>query len=385
MNHELSVQAEINRQNAQRQRYFTLVGLPILVYLLINEIGHFLSTPAELTRHFGVVALQPELFGYVMAFRVVTILTIIGFAIWAWRYRKRAESLYWPTTLFVLSIGILLSATAVLALNINLSTDIFLLGLFLFCALFLMPAWLALSFCIGCTLVYVGGGLWLLADAPPSFRSGLVVNCSIMAGLGLVVCLQNYRSKHAELSALKMLDQDNRSLLQAKQAIEYSSSLDSLTGVFNRGALDHDLAAMASNRDHFALAMIDIDFFKPYNDHFGHRAGDQALKRVADALVASLSRSGDRVYRYGGEEFVVLLPHTPLQGAIITLERLRSAVEKLAMEHPTRSDQAGAITISAGVAHSREAGFETAIDLADRRLYQSKADGRNRVTGSGQD
>lgn len=377
-----AVRAEINRQNWVRQRIFTLIALPILVYLLISEIRHFQSTPDVLATYFGLTALDPGLFGLVILFRIATIAVIVVFGVWSWRCRKHAEALYWPTTLFIVTTGALLSATAVMALHINLSADIFLLGLFVFCALFFMPVGLALTFCIGCTLIYVGGGLWLLDNAPPSFRAGLAVNCGIMAGLALVVCFQNYRSKHAELTALQLLNQDNRNLIEAKQAIEHASSRDSLTGVFNRGALDHDLAVMAANRDHFALAMVDIDFFKPYNDHFGHRAGDTALKKVAATLADQLSRSGDRVYRYGGEEFVVLLPHTPIQGAVITLERLRSAIEALALDFPTRPDQAGVITISAGVAHSHESGFDSVIDLADRRLYASKAAGRNCTTGA---
>ncbi len=385
MNYSRSVRAEINRQNWVRQRNFTLVGLPILFYLLITEIRYARAPASDLSAHFGVAMLDPGWFNVVVLFRLVTIAAIILFAIWSWCLRKRPEALDWPTMLFILITGALLSATAVLALNINLSADIFLLGLFIFCALFFMPAWLAWTFCISCTLIYVGGGLWLIENVPPSFRIGLLVNSSIMAGLGLVVCLQNYRSKHAELTALYLLNQDNRNLLAAKQAIEKSSSRDSLTGIFNRGALDNDLAVMASNRDHFALAMVDIDFFKSYNDDHGHSKGDMALKQVARTLVNSLNRSGDRVYRYGGEEFVVLLPHTPLEGAIITLEKLRSAVETVAIAHPARPDGLGIVTISAGVAHSQEAGFDAVLDLADKRLYNSKDRGRNAITSQERD
>lgn len=383
MNHEKAVQAEINRQNWVRQRNFTLIALPILAYLLISEFRHFRTLPEDLAAHFGVAELDPGLFGTVIAFRMISIAVIIVFGFWSWTQHRQPAALYWPTTLFILTSGALFSATAVLALNFNLSSDIFLLGVFVFCALFFMPFWLALTFCLSCSLIYVGGGLWILDDAPASFRIGMVVNCGIMTGLVVLVCLQNYRSKHAELTALQLLSQDNRNLIESNQAIEYSSSIDSLTGVYNRGALDHDLSAMAVNRDHFALAMIDIDYFKPYNDNLGHRAGDTALRQVATTLVDALSRSDDRVYRYGGEEFVVLLPHTPLPGAIVTIERLRAAIEAQAIHHTTRPDQRDVLTISAGVAHSNESSPATVIDLADRRLYLSKAGGRNCVVGAG--
>ncbi|MFU8833100.1 MAG: GGDEF domain-containing protein, partial [Wenzhouxiangella sp.] len=352
MNPTRAVRAEINRQNWVRQRNFTLVALPILLYLLVNEIRHARTSATDLSAHFGTVALDPGFFNVVVLFRVVTIIALVLFGVWSWCLRRRTAALRWPTQLFILVIGALLSATAILALKISLSIDIFLLGLFVFCALFFMPAWLAWTFCIGCTSIYVGGALWLIEIEQPSFRHGLIVNSTIMAALGLVVCLQNYRSKHSELIALQLLNQDNRNLVAANEAIELSSNLDSLTGLFNRGALETDLAAMAANNDHFALGMIDIDYFKPYNDNYGHQMGDTALKRVARALVDSLNRSGDRVYRYGGEEFVVLLPHTPLEGAVITLEKLRSAVEAIALTHPGRPDGNVHVTISAGIAHS---------------------------------
>lgn len=381
----LSVQGEINGQNQVRQRNLVLVGLPILAYIAAGEWSNLHKSTAELQAHFGSETVTPELFAVVFGMRVALMLLMVGMGFWGWTLREQPERLFWPTTLFTLLTGGLLSAIAALALQINLSLDIFLLGLFVYCAFFLMSPLVAALFCFGSLGIYLAMASVSLGDTAPAFRLGLLVNGGIMAGLAFVVCLQNYRSRRAELTALTMLSADNLDLQEAKRAIELTSATDSLTGVLNRRSLDHDLAMLRSRADHYALAMVDLDHFKCYNDHYGHQAGDQALKSVAGALEAAVSRSGDKVYRYGGEEFVVLLPHTPLEGAAVAIERLREAVERLAIAHEHRPDDSRIVTISAGVAHSSEQGFDAALDLADQRLYAGKAAGRNRVDVGGQD
>jgi diguanylate cyclase (GGDEF)-like protein len=155
---------------------------------------------------------------------------------------------------------------------------------------------------------------------------------------------------------------------------------DSLTDLGNRRRLDEELAVLIARTERyghrFALCMFDIDHFKQLNDTAGHLAGDQALRNVADALRSAL-RSGDSLYRYGGEEFVVTLPGQSSDGAMLAAERLRSAVEAMALPHPA----GGSVTISAGVAVAEPAGI-TATELlaaADVALYRAKEQGRNRV------
>lgn len=374
-----SVEGEISRQNQIRQRNLILVGLPILAYVAVGELTHLQMSVAELQAHFGSETVTPELFNSVLWMRGVLMVLILILGLWSWRLRDRPEKLYWPTTLFTLLTGGLLSAIAALALQINLSLDIFLIGLFVYCALFFMPPVVAAVFCFGSLGIYLIGAAQVLPDVAPAFRSSLFVNGGIMSVLAFIVCVQNYRSKHAELSALTMLSFDNRDLQEAKRAIEITSATDSLTGLLNRRSLDHDLKVFRNKNDHFALAMVDLDHFKPYNDHYGHQAGDRTLRVVARALEDTVSRWGDKVYRYGGEEFVVLLPHTPLEGASVAIEKLRAAVEQLAIEHDKRPDDSRIVTISAGIAHTTEKGFDAVIDLADKRLYAGKAAGRNRI------
>jgi diguanylate cyclase (GGDEF)-like protein len=155
---------------------------------------------------------------------------------------------------------------------------------------------------------------------------------------------------------------------------------DALTGIGNRLRLAEDIVALCGRVDRYGHAycvvLLDVDRFKGYNDGAGHRSGDEVLRAVAEALAATI-RSGDTLYRYGGEEFLVLLPEQSLEGATLAAERLRAAVEALGLEHP----EGGAVTVSAGVAGlgSPACTPEQLFELADRALYRAKSEGRNRV------
>jgi two-component system chemotaxis response regulator CheY len=155
---------------------------------------------------------------------------------------------------------------------------------------------------------------------------------------------------------------------------------DPLTGVGNRLRLAEDLEALCGRvvryGHAYCVALFDVDRFKNFNDGAGHLAGDDVLRAVATAL-AETTRSGDTLYRYGGEEFLVLLPEQTLDGAALAAERLRAAVEALGLEHP----DAGPVTVSAGVAGlgSSTCSPEQLFELADRALYRAKDGGRNRV------
>ena len=162
------------------------------------------------------------------------------------------------------------------------------------------------------------------------------------------------------------------------------SNADPLTGVFNRRFFDDyfssEIARAARFRGRMAVAMIDVDWFKQFNDRFGHAAGDIALKKVARALQLAVRRS-DLVARYGGEEFVVLLRETDAEQALERVEQIRQAVQSEA--HQIGDARPVHITVSAGVACWPQDG-STVGDLvatADRRLFEAKDAGRNRVIG----
>ncbi|HTX58431.1 MAG TPA: diguanylate cyclase [Verrucomicrobiae bacterium] len=171
------------------------------------------------------------------------------------------------------------------------------------------------------------------------------------------------------------------------ERLERLALTDSLTTVSNRRAFDQVLAREWSrarrNGSPLALLMLDIDHFKLYNDAYGHRAGDQCLRSVAAAASSCLRRPGDFFGRYGGEEFVALLPETGLDGALIVAEAMRGAVERLAMAHG--STAGGRITVSVGAAQCMPKETVDSGELvgsADAALYAAKSDGRNRVVGA---
>ena len=164
--------------------------------------------------------------------------------------------------------------------------------------------------------------------------------------------------------------------------------LDGLTGVHNRRYFEERLATewarAVRNGQALSAVLIDVDFFKRYNDHYGHQAGDDCLRRVAACLRAGLKRPADLVARYGGEEFVCLLPDTPLDGALALARQLGQDVQALAIEH-ARSDVSRHITVSLGVCSGVARAGSAAAELvrqADAQLYGAKSGGRNRACGS---
>jgi len=160
--------------------------------------------------------------------------------------------------------------------------------------------------------------------------------------------------------------------------------LDGLTGIYNRRYFDDAIVRLiksASRTDGvLSLMMIDIDFFKKYNDTYGHMAGDDCLKTAAGVLAASMLRPDDFVARYGGEEFVAVMPDVDETGARTVAERMLKNMQKRRIPHEN-NDAAKCITFSIGIATGKVERTHSADDfikLADKMLYKSKQDGRNR-------
>lgn len=192
------------------------------------------------------------------------------------------------------------------------------------------------------------------------------------------------------LDAARRLTEAHRSLTNRNSVLSRSNEtsfhaarVDPLTNIANRRQMSEDLDLLpprALRYGHrYSAALCDIDFFKSYNDHYGHPAGDEALRRVSHAMHGALRR-GDGFYRYGGEEFLIILPEQGLEEAARAAERTRLAVERLALPHESLGP-GKLVTISVGVAELRagDASGVAWIERADRALYQAKALGRNRV------
>ena len=208
-----------------------------------------------------------------------------------------------------------------------------------------------------------------------------VYQTSIMVVLVIIVLTSLGFLFYRQIQRLLVAEEELR---LAQHDLEHIAKTDSLTGLPNRRYFDATLAQEWSRtcrtESSIALILIDIDWFKQYNDHYGHVLGDECLRQVAQLIGKNINRPTDLAARYGGEEFVILLPETDLAGAIKIAEEMRSAIETAKIEH--RGSTAGIVTISAGVASNHQNGIIEATDLlekADSLLYRAKKMGRNRV------
>jgi diguanylate cyclase (GGDEF)-like protein len=175
-------------------------------------------------------------------------------------------------------------------------------------------------------------------------------------------------------------------LTRAFTDLERLSQIDSLTQIHNRRYFDMYLHRefLRSRRHDLPLSVIlcDVDYFKSYNDIYGHQAGDSCLRQIAAALADTVRRPGDLVARYGGEEFIVVLPETPAAGAVAIAELVRAKIETLNVSHKG-SQVSNHVTVSLGVATScGELKEELLLERADQSLYQAKHAGRNMVVGA---
>jgi diguanylate cyclase (GGDEF)-like protein len=234
-------------------------------------------------------------------------------------------------------------------------------------------------------------GVWREAASPVDLtltprlteRPAFAVACLLVA-LGMIFGADRLRTRgvkarQAELE--RLVDERTRALADANARLELLSSLDSLTGVANRRTFDEALETEWRRAGRagapISLVMLDLDWFKDFNDRHGHIAGDERLRVVARALAATLGRAGDLLARYGGEEFVALLPGTSAADAAGVADRLRASVESLVPQ-----SSRDAITLSAGVATlvpRNESNSGDLVEAADAALYRAKREGRNRV------
>lgn len=248
--------------------------------------------------------------------------------------------------------------------------------------------WYAVVLSLAIYAIHIGAVLMV-----PSSEPRLIV--PILFLMAATVCFSltaNYAFERDERKRyLRSLRQSGllNDLGDAHQRLQELSRIDVLTGLYNRLHFQEHLQKVwqraERDRDEVSIVMIDVDHFKKYNDRHGHPAGDVCLSRVADALTASARRPTDLVVRFGGEEFIVLLPHTGAPMARQVAERIRQAVESLGLSHGG-SDTAPVVTVSVGVATVRAGGRQGAAELisaADAALYRAKAQGRNQVATNG--
>ena len=189
------------------------------------------------------------------------------------------------------------------------------------------------------------------------------------------------RRKEREKELLKV----TRLFEDANKRLQELTFQDALTGIANRRCfekfLDKEWLRARRNNMPIALIMLDIDIFKAFNDNYGHLAGDECLKQVAQVLQKKAKRPGVLAARFGGEEFAIVLPETGLDNAALLAEDIRGMIEDLKISH-IYSPVKGVVTVSLGVAAivpDRETSATTLIEYADRALYLSKQMGRNQI------
>lgn len=219
-----------------------------------------------------------------------------------------------------------------------------------------------------------------LVDLPVAIGAAPIIVDGTITGAIVMVRRSAVSFSTGDLEALEELAPHVGAALQSVEtalAADNTFDVEPLTGLQNRRRLDLDLASISTD-DEVAYVMVDIDHFRIFNDANGHVAGDEALRQIS-ALLQAAVRPNDLVYRYGGEEFCVLLPATTAEEALVVAERARAAVETA--DIPGMENQpTGVVTISIGVSDSA---FGMPIDLierADAALCASKRNGRNRVT-----
>jgi diguanylate cyclase (GGDEF)-like protein len=208
----------------------------------------------------------------------------------------------------------------------------------------------------------------------------------------LAVSFENMKDeldRHSQQLEVKIQERTVQ-LEQANQQLQQLATLDSLTKIANRRRFEEyiyqEWKRMARDKQMLSLILFDVDYFKRYNDRYGHQAGDTCLRKIAKAANASVKRSVDLVARYGGEEFAVILPNTLAEGAMHVAETIRDRIKQLKIPHE-RSEISKFVTISLGIASlipSSEDSPNELIAKADNALYEAKQQGRDRTVISDQ-
>lgn len=226
----------------------------------------------------------------------------------------------------------------------------------------------------------------LLADVPVIFTTGLGDTEDEVRGLSLGAI--DYVTKPVQPVVLRARVSNHIELKRLRDQLAEMAITDALTGLSNRRrmeqALDTEISRLARTGDWLSVLLLDIDFFKQYNDTYGHPAGDRCIAMIASALKRALKRASDLSARYGGEEFACVLPGADASAAMTVAQEIQMQVGSLNIPHE-RSAVGACVTISVGVATARckpHMPAEKWITHADQQLYRSKAAGRNQISAT---
>jgi diguanylate cyclase (GGDEF)-like protein len=244
--------------------------------------------------------------------------------------------------------------------------------------------WYAAVFSLALVAIHIGGAV-MLHSFPERLLWPIV---SMVCAAAAFTLTANYNSERDERKRYLLTMRERglvKALMQAHERLKDMSSEDGLTGLLNRHhgqqQLDQMWQQAVSTSSSVSVLLIDVDHFKRFNERYGHPSGDACLRQIAETLQATCRGDGITVVRYGGEEFMVLLPHHGEQRALVLAEHVRQAVEALQMRHES-SSTARMVTVSMGLSSaeaSSHASPDQLISAADVALHQAKREGRNRV------
>jgi len=295
----------------------------------------------------------------------------------------------WPVVALVL--GDTAITTAIIYLSGNAGSSLYLIYFLVMLIGALAPS---LKQMIGLSVILCaayGALLYLDSLETGSLSEGRLLGIPVLLILAVFYGVTTEAVRWERQKRAGLLEQIN-TLKRTEVELQAQSGRDWLTGLANRRRFDEMIQQEwgRAKRDETALGvlMIDIDYFKPYNDTYGHQAGDTCLQQVAKSFSEVVHRPGDMLARYGGEEFVVVLPRTDVAGAAEVAEKIRAQVEALRIPH-TNSLVSDLVTISVGVTAmvpTEKSKPAVLVAAADQALYQAKHEGRNRVRvhGDGQ-
>lgn len=220
----------------------------------------------------------------------------------------------------------------------------------------------------------------LILDIRPLF----VLFWALLIAMGVYLGYFMEQSSRIDYVKNRLLSLDSQRLTLLSEELHLLSTTDGLTGLANRRQFEDcfqsEWRRAVRSQDSVALIMIDVDYFKNYNDYYGHQAGDECLKSVCHAFKSYAQRSGELIARYGGEEFIVLLPRMTLENALHIAESMCLKIRNLSIEH--EGSESKYVTISIGVAAmipTLDTDVDALLKASDKALYRAKANGRNQV------
>jgi diguanylate cyclase (GGDEF)-like protein len=370
---ERAYEAFSSERRFRALRFWLLFGLVLRALGLSSELSIGGDMPA-----------------YGLVFRIVVLVPVVLVSLWliAPRFPVWTQAIASMAPPYLCVVGLCLLGAVAPAPN---EFRYFLMaGVNIVAANLVMP--LRFRHAVGLTLLslstYVGMALSGVGNVHPADVIDVVFFYSVAAIASLGVSWRNELADRRAFLASERINHQAAALARANEELKRLIETDALTGVRNRRYLDQalkvrDTDAAAAGRA-LGVLMVDVDHFKVYNDMLGHRAGDECLRDVANAIVANVRDGLDVVTRYGGEEFAVLVPGASQKDAMALGERIRAAVEALDIAHPRARD--AKVTVSVGTSaaiSSSEDTLSRLIDEADAALYRSKNLGRNRVTSAG--